>query len=339
MSAEIEQVTVIIPVFNEKVHISQVLKSIINQNWPGLIEIIIVDGNSTDSTCKKIEAVKKILPANRNILLLQNPQRYIPISLNIACQNASSEIIIRLDGHTYAPASYVADAVEALKKIKFQGIVGGRWKCKAGSKTAAAKAITIAISNPFGVGNALYRTFNSSVISLIDVDTVPFGAFTKKLWADLGGYDERLLANEDYDFNYRAKKQGYRIVLNSKIILEYFARPNLTSLGKQYFRYGYWVAQFFAKHKRIPALRKLLPLSLILALVILPLIEPQLMLSLLVIYLGTNLAFSAYEGLIRRKQLVTTGRLMITFPVLHFAYGLGNVVGFFNSLPFKKLWS
>lgn len=332
-----EKVTVIIPVFNEEKHIRRVLNSVISQDWDGFIEIVIVDGNSTDFTRKIIVEMKKGLPKNRNIILLQNPERFIPVSLNIACRNASSDIIVRLDGHTYAPANYVSEAVRTLKEINFNGIVGGRWKIKPGDSTSIAGAIAIAVSHPFGVGNALYRTLKDPSGQLLDVDTVPFGAFRKSLWEEMGGYDEYLLADEDYDFNYRVKKRGYRIVMNRHILLEYVARPNSFSLWEQYYRYGFWVAKFFIKHKTIPTLRRLVPISFILTIFCLLLLNPKVSGGLLLIYLVPIVVTSLYEGVIRRKDILLTGWLFLTFPVLHFGYGVGNIAGLLTSFKPLKL--
>ncbi|NTZ20253.1 glycosyltransferase family 2 protein [Paenibacillus sp. JMULE4] len=328
----IREVSVILPVFNEEKHISGVLESLNNQDFEGFIEIVIVDGNSSDKTLEIVNEMSKKLKQNRIIKIYSNPKRYIPISLNIACLNASFDTIVRLDGHTYAPSNYVSEAIKSLERIDFNGIVGGVWNIKPNNESDIAKAISIAVSHPAGVGNALYRTYREVNNELLEVDTVPFGAFTKQTWKALNGYDEFLLANEDYDFNFRAKKMGYKIVLNPSIVLEYLSRPSYGTLLKQYYRYGYWVSKFLIKHKVFPTVRKLAPISFLFLLSLFCFVNFTVCTAILSFYLFVIAAISLHLGLIKRKSLKLSLLLFPIFPILHFSYGIGNLIGLIKSV-------
>lgn len=319
------KVSVIMPIFNEEKHIAKALECMVNQDWQDHIEIVIVDGNSTDDSVKIIKEFEKGLPENRSIKLLYNSKRYIPISLNIACENVSNFIIVRIDGHTYAPLNYVSESVKALKSIDFKGIAGGICKIGAENDSVLAKSIALAVSHKVGVGNAQYRTFNGDVNTYIEVDTVPFGAFTKEIWEDIGGYDEKLLYDEDYDFNFKARKNGYKVLMNPKIVLNYFSRKNLRLLWKQYYRYGYWANKFCFKHKIIPSLRRLIPLCFVTSFIIAPIISVKLLYLLIIAYCLCIAAVSFSEGLIKRKSLKMFLCLLPTFPTLHFSYGIGSL--------------
>ncbi|MCM0647444.1 glycosyltransferase family 2 protein [Clostridium swellfunianum] len=327
--SEKRDVTVIMPVFNEEKHISNSIECIINQEWENCIEILVVDGESTDNTVNIIKEMSKKLPQNRTIKIYSNPKRYIPVSLNIACENASNNIIVRVDGHTYAPSDYVKESVRALESIDFNGTTGGRCIIKASGKTKMAIAISIGVSNKFGVGNALYRTINEDKKTLLEVDTVPFGAFTKELWTEIGGYDEALLYDEDYDYNYRIKKSGKKVILNTKIVLDYFSRKDIKSLWGQYFRYGYWANRFCLKHKVIPSVRRLIPMSFVMSLLAWLIIYLPAFYALLAIYLVTMLIISLYEGAFKRKDLALGINLMLVFLTLHFSYGIGGWISLF----------
>ncbi len=329
-------VTVIIPAFNEEKNIGEAIKSIVNQDWPGSIEMVIVDGNSTDNTVEIIKQISLNLPANRSIKILSNPKRFIPVSLNIACQNASHDIIVRLDGHTQAPPIYVTESVKALKEINYQGATGGRCDIQAADSSRLSKAISIAVSHPLGVGNALYRTLKSDREALIDVDTVPFGAFTKELWKSLGGYDETLLYDEDYDFNYRVGTKGYRIVLNSKIVLKYFARKDLAALWTQYYRYGYWANKFCLKHQMIPTFRRFIPAAFVLLVMLLAFVNFKALILFLTIYFGTILIVTGHEG-IKKRSFPLAVCLFPVFPTLHFSYGIGSIMSILTWIKDKVI--
>ncbi len=61
MTIKVPKISVIIPSFNKKEFISKTLDSVIAQNYPNL-EIIIMDGESTDGTLKIIEDYAKKYP-------------------------------------------------------------------------------------------------------------------------------------------------------------------------------------------------------------------------------------------------------------------------------------
>jgi succinoglycan biosynthesis protein ExoA len=323
-------VSVIIPVFDEEKHIRNAIQNLIEQDWLGAIEIVIVDGNSTDRTVEIIREMQATLPACRFIKLCENPARHIPISLNIACANATHEIIVRTDGHTYTAPSYISEMVGALRIIEFKGIVGGRFDIQPGEATSIGRAIAISGSHPLGVGNAAYRTLKDDAGALLDVDTVPFGAFTKTLWQQIGGYDEVLLFDEDYDYNYRIKQEGYRIVLNPRVVLSYFSRKNLPLLWLQYYRYGYWANRFCLKHKTIPTVRRCVPTGFVLALISSAIVDLQLLLTLAVLYLLPILAVSFIEGVVKRGNVALALCLISVFPVLHLSYGIGSIASVLN---------
>ncbi|NHN29386.1 glycosyltransferase family 2 protein [Paenibacillus agricola] len=333
----ITEVSVIIPTYNEEMYITGVLQSLVDQLFRGHIEIIIVDGASTDRTVAIIGKIRERLPLNRSIVLLSNPKRHIPVSLNLACQQASSELLIRLDGHTFAPANYITEVIRMLEaEGGNQAVCGGRIQIEPGLPTTMAKAITVAVSHPVGIGNALYRTSNGTDQRCVEVDTVPFASFTKQLWTELGGFDEFLLYDEDSDFNFRAKQLGYKVLLNPGIVFTYFSRPTIELLGKQYYRYGYWVSKFLVKHKRVPTLRRLAPSAFLAAVVFLGFIHVGLWLFMLLAYTAVIAAVSFHEGVIKRKSPWLWLRLIPVFPVLHLSYGVGNVMGLVTSmgLPF-----
>lgn len=158
------------------------------------------------------------------------------------------------------------------------------------------------------------------------MDTVPFGAFTKELWEKVGGYDEELLYDEDYDFNYRARKLGYRVVMNPKIVLNYFSRKDFRTLWLQYYRYGYWANRFCLKHRIVPSFRRLIPTFFVLALITLPFINRFLFYSMITAYCLLIFSASFYEGIIKRKDFILSLIMIFIFPTLHISYGIGSLL-------------
>ncbi|MEK3910896.1 glycosyltransferase [Paenibacillus sp. FSL H7-0331] len=332
------EVSVIIPTYNEEPYIAGVVQSLIDQQFFGHIEIIIIDGDSSDQTVAIVNKMRELLPLNRSIVILSNPKRHIPISLNMGCQQAKSKLLIRLDGHTFAPVNYVMEVIKMLGADGSKRIIcGGRIQIEPGTRALAAQAITLGVSHPVGIGNAMYRTMDGFDENCLEVDTVPFASFSKQLWMELGGFDEFLLYDEDSDFNFRARQKGCKVILNPRIVFTYFSRPTFSLLGQQYYRYGFWVSKFLVKHKRLPTIRKLAPITFLAALLVLGFIHIGLWQVMLLIYTVVIAVVSFREAVIKRKDWRLWLPLFLVFPTLHLSYGIGNLIGIATSisLPFQ----
>lgn len=315
-------VSVIVPALNEEKHISTVLTALLNQDWPGEIEILVVEGRSDDKTVPIVEALAATAIPTRTIRLLANIRRNIPSALNLGNKAASHDIIIRVDGHTYPPSDLVSQVVAQIKANGPLAVVGGRCSIAPGGPGKFPLAIALAVSSPFGIGNSLYRTLSDAAPEPIAVDTVPFGAYHRAVWLKLGGYDENLLAAEDYDFNYRARRAGIAVWLLPQLNLTYIARSSLPELWRQYFRYGYWSGILCRKHRYIPALRKAAPAAFIGGVVIAAVINPLMGLCVLGVYTLANVLTSVAAGM-RRQSFVLGLCMLLAFPTIHFSYGFG----------------
>lgn len=328
-------VSVVVPCYNEEATIRLLLDAIRCQQFPlSNLEVIISDGMSTDRTRLVVADFQHTHPDLR-VTVVDNPTRSIPAALNRALQAAQGEFIVRLDAHSVPNPDYVTRCVSALQEGKGEN-VGGVWDICPGGTNWAAKSIACAAGHPLGVGDAHYRHARSAGY----VDTVPFGAFRRRLLDRVGYFDENLLTNEDYEFNTRVRLSGGRVWLDPKIRSVYFARPNLKALARQYWRYGYWKYQMLRRYPESLRWRQALPPVFILCVFLLAALSPWIWLA----RAGFLLALGAY-GLVlvaaslppavRNKDL----RLLLGIPaaiaVMHFCWGLGFIVSLISSLVRK----
>jgi len=247
-------VSIVIPCFNEEKTIRALLMAICAQTHPlSQLEVVIADGLSTDATRQVIADFQTENP-NLKIQVIDNPKRIIPAGVNAAVRASQGEFIIRLDGHSKPYPDYVAGCVAALEKKQGDN-VGGVWEIRPSRDTRLAACIALAAAHPLGVGDAHYRLGKQAGA----VDTVPFGAFRRSLFDQLGGFNEELLANEDYEFNTRIRQNGGVVWLDPSIRTVYYARPNLGALAKQYFRYGYWKFKMLRRYPKTLRWRQALP--------------------------------------------------------------------------------
>ncbi|MBA2526770.1 MAG: glycosyltransferase family 2 protein [Pyrinomonadaceae bacterium] len=329
---EIIYVSAVIPCFNEERFISKVLHHLASQYNPDHYEILVVDGGSTDDTRKAITEFATRNPAVR-VRIVDNPARNIPTALNLGIRAAVGEIIVRMDAHSIPSAGYVRRCVELLTEGEVS-VVGMPWRIKPGADSLMARAIALAVAHPFGIGDAKYRLTNATTQF---VDTVPFGAFKKRLWEELGGFDEGLLANEDYDFNYRVRRRGGQVLLDSTAHSDYFARASLRELATQYFRYGRWKAQMVKLHPRSIKLRHWAApafVAYLLLTVVLGLLWPRmlwLLLPVLALYALLSFVFSLRLAW-KAGDWKLTAVIPLVFFVVHCAWGSSFLVGLLRRL-------
>lgn len=257
-------VSIIVPCYNEEKTIGTLLAAVYAQTYPrDKIEVVIADGMSTDDTRSQIAIFVRTNPGLR-IEVVDNTKKTIPSGLNTAIAAAQGDIIVRLDAHSAPRPDYVELCVAGLEAGL--GVnVGGVWEIQPGGAGWMAQAIALAAAHPLGVGDASYRFTETAG----EVDTVPFGAFRKELVDQIGGFDESLLANEDYEFNVRIRKNGGKVWLNPNIRSIYFARHNLTELARQYWRYGYWKVRMLWRYPKTLRYRQALPPMFVLSIFLL----------------------------------------------------------------------
>ena len=312
-------VSVVIPALNEEKWIGGCLDSILSNDYPlGLLEILVVDGCSEDRTRQIVDNYASQYPFIR---LLKNVRRIIPSALNIGIREAQGEIIVRMDAHTTYATDYIRQAVHALESNGATMV--GAMQRPVGD-TAVTRAVAAATSSPFGVGNSYYHYGDES--RWVE-DSVYLGVWRRKTLAELGGFNETWLINEDSQLNERLRNAGGRIFLSADLHCSYHVRSTLTALARQYFRYGMWRAKTSVMHPASVGWRQLVPpafvASLLLSLAFIR-ISPVLASVTFGIYVLTNLIVSAR---IIARQGWSCFLVPVAFSSIHFSWGGGFLLG------------
>jgi len=334
MSNNLPFVSILIVVYNEERYIEKCIGSILTQDYPkNKYELIIIDGLSTDNTRS---IIKQIINSNlTKIRLIDNPKKILATGWNIGVKQAKGEVIIRIDAHSYVANNFIKTNIEYLDKIKDADCVGGI--IESVNDSFMGKVISLAMSSPFGVGSARFRTGGYEGY----VDTVAYGAYRKRIFDEIGLFDEKLVRNQDDEFNYRLIKSGGKIFLTPKIKSYYYPRSSLNKLWKQYYQYGYWKVRVIQKHKLPASLRHLVPVTFVLSLIgsgcfaLFSKIGISLLFLLLSTYLLTSCIFSVKIAL--KKGLIFLPILPLTFACLHLSYGIGFLQGIFDFIIRKVI--
>ena len=321
------KVSIIIPCYNEEETIAKTLAGLCGQTFPVKnMEVIIADGFSTDQTRAEIAGFSRSHPEIL-VIVVDNPRRTIPSGLNIALRQATGQYIIRMDAHSVPSDDYVTRCVADLES-NLGTNVGGLWKILPGSSSWIARSIARAAATPLGVGDAGYRLGAASG----PVDTVPFGAFRRSELLALGGYDENLLANEDYELNTRIRQNGGTVWLDAQIQCAYYARSSVKALAIQYWRYGFWKAQMVRRYPRSLRWRQALPPVFVAGLVALMLLAPfhWIFTSLLTAALGFYMVVLLFAGIVlalRSSDLPFIIGIPVAIATMHVGGGSGFITG------------
>jgi len=327
-------ISVIIPIRNEGTFIRRSLGAVFAQDYPAdKMEILVVDGRSTDNTREIVGELQSQHPA---LKLLDNPGRIVPTGMNIALREARGDIIIRVDGHCEIATDYVRRCIKHLEEEEIDGVGG---PIETIGNSYLARAIAVAMSSAFGVGGAAFRTIEDRTMH---VDTVAFPAYTRKAIEKAGLYDEELVRNQDDEYNYRLRKLGGKILLTPDIRSRYYSRGSIWKLWRQYFQYGYWKVRVMQKHSRQMRPRQFAPPSFVVALIVsafltaIPATRTLGAIGLAVVggsYLVANLAASLVVAY--RHGWSYLPIMPPAFAALHIGYGAGFCWGL---LRFSRRW-
>ena len=245
------QVTVIVPARNEVSTIDTCLDSVLSQQGVTL-EVVVVDNGSTDGTAERLRARAAEDP---RLSVLDNPVPSIPASLNAALAAARGEWLVRVDAHSTIPPGYVARAASRLAEGRWVG-VGGR-KVAVG-RSPVGQAIATVLNSPLAVGGSVYHWGTQETV----VDHIPFGAYPTALVRALGGWDERILNNEDFEFDQRMREHG-ELLFDPELAIDWNVRESVGDLFRQYRRYGRGKPAVALRHPSGVRLRHLAPPGLV----------------------------------------------------------------------------
>ncbi|CAN2234027.1 N-glycosyltransferase [actinobacterium SCGC AAA044-D11] len=312
VSGGLRGISVVLPILNEERHLEESISAILAQQYSGEFEVILALGPSTDRTN---EIAANLAAKDARVVLVENPTGRTANGLNAAIAKSKFPVIARIDGHAEISPTYLSQAVATLEKT---GAVNVGGIMAAEGKTKFERAVATAMRSPLGVGSAAFHVGGSAG----PADTVYLGTFLKSALQAVGGYDERFTRAQDWELNFRLRKNGGTIWFDPSLVVKYRPRSTLKALAKQYFQYGTWRRAVSRSHSGSVNLRYLAPptaliintLSFILGITYSPIF-----LAPLVIYLGSLILGSIWIG----KGLAEKIILPIVLFTMHMVWGAG----------------
>jgi succinoglycan biosynthesis protein ExoA len=326
-------VTLVMPVRNEAAYIRSNLTAILDSDYPDKrFEVIVSDGMSTDRTRK---IVQDLMRKHHRLSMVDNIHQIVPTALNIALKQAKGDVIIIVGGHCRVSSTFIRENIRALEGHPEAWCVSG--PIHHVGKTDMGKSIAIAMSHPLGIGNALHRYLNYEGY----VEGAPFLAVRKSVFEKIGVFDEKLVRNQNDDFNFRIKQSGGAIFITPRVKYRYYVRENLGKLFQQFLQYGYWRIPLIVKHHKLTNVRQLIPSLFYLSLI-----------TFFILGLATGRFFVAFVlpalyfislmlvsiSLIRKAGRKVAVRVPLAITTMHFSYASGFAFGMTMKLFNPEAW-
>jgi glycosyltransferase involved in cell wall biosynthesis len=307
-------VSVILPILNEERDLSNCISAILQQDYPSEIEVILALGPSEDKTTQIAE---KLSASDSRIKLVSNPTGQTAVGLNLAIKVSSNEIICRIDGHSEISNDYIKTAVEILQQKNAVNVGGLMY---ADSDSGLQRVVAQAMRSKLGVGPSKFHTGGSAGES----DTVYLGTYKKAAVLAAGGFDERYIRAQDWELNYRLRKNGGLIWFDPRLQVTYRPRSTFKKLAKQYFQYGRWRRVISRQHINTVNFRYLAPpfavatniLSIFFSIIINPLF-----ISPLLIYFCALIIGSLFIG----RKVIDKLIMPFVLATMHFSWGIGFI--------------
>ena len=326
-------VSVLIAARNEERIIPRCLAALSDQTYPSSrIEVIVADGCSVDGTVSAISQFAAT--ATFPVQLLSNRKRSSAAGFNLGLAAARGDIIVILGARARPSPDFLERSVAALGRSHADAVGGIVWGCATGLQ---AETVALALSTPFGVGDARYRYSQKAG----DVDTVNYGAYRREVFECVGGFDESMDNVEDDEFNYRLRARGGRLFLSPEIRCDYLVRGSLLALAKQQVRYGYPKGRVLRRHPAQMRPRQFVPATFVLSLLLSAIGAPRsatarLLFGLLLgSYLSASLVASAATSARRGWRFLPL--LPVAFAGMHFGYGIASLLGALRFLVWPAL--
>jgi len=251
-------ITVAITTYNEGEYLDRLLDDISRQDLGTLeIEVVLLEAGSYDC----LRAQKYLRDLAEKLVFLSSPGLSRTESFNKIFSVAKGSLIVRLDARSHIGPKYLAQVAKLSEETGAENVGG---VMQPTGLTEEQKLIAEIMKHPFSFGGAKARV---SVYRGC-ADSIYLGAFRKDRckygveWFD--SVNPKI--SEDSDLNYRLRKNGGRIFIDSSIVVEHYPRENLSRFFRLCYNYGVGRGLFLIKHRIFSAYRQIItPVCLLLA--------------------------------------------------------------------------
>ncbi|HEY5742265.1 MAG TPA: bifunctional polysaccharide deacetylase/glycosyltransferase family 2 protein, partial [Terrimicrobiaceae bacterium] len=228
--------SVLIAAYNEEKVIEATLKSVLNTDYPGALEVIVVDDGSKDATADRAQEVR-----DPRLRVFKQANSGKSGALTRALAEAVNEVIVFLDADTQFQPDTLRLLVQPLADPKV-GAVSGH--ARVGNlNTWIARFQSLEYICGFNLDRRAYDHINA-----ITVIPGAISAIRRKAIHDAGGLTSDTIA-EDTDLTLSLHRMGWRVTYAPDAIAWTEAPDTVRTLSKQRFRWAFGTMQCLWKHR------------------------------------------------------------------------------------------
>ncbi|MEM9035811.1 MAG: glycosyltransferase family 2 protein [Actinomycetota bacterium] len=307
--ADWPSVSVVMPVRDEADDLSAAVDAVLAQGYPGRFEVCLAVAPSTDGTAD----IARRLADDARVSVVANPSGSTPAGLNAAIAATTGDVVVRVDAHSELSPGYVRRAVDTLRRT---GAVNAGGIQRATGRTPFEDAVSVAMTSRFGVGDAKFHFGGAEG----PTDTVYLGVFDRAALEAVGGFDETLIRNQDYELNWRLREAGGTVWFDPELEVTYRPRGSVRRLARQYAEYGWWKAEVVRRHPRSLRWRQLVAPATVVGIVggvVAARRWPPAALAPAVYGAGVLAAAASASDRAQRA------RLCVVYPTMHLSWGVG----------------
>lgn len=243
-------VSIVVPAYNQANYTFACIKSIVEHTIDIPYEIILIDDNSPNTDASELD--KQI----ENLVFIKNEENLgFLLNCNKAAKGSKGKYILFLNNDTNVQPNWLNSLVELIESDSKIGMVGSHLVYPDGRQQEAGGIIWNDASgwNYGRLGDRDKPEYNYTK----EVDYISGAAIMiqKKLWDEIGGFDERFVPAyyEDTDLAFEVRKHGYKVMYQPQSIVVHFEGiSNGTDLGsgiKKYQQINF--GKFFDKWKEV----------------------------------------------------------------------------------------
>lgn len=211
-------VSIVIPAYNQFEFTYRCLESILNNTHDVEYEIIIADDVSNDETIN----IKNYI---RNITIVRNEKNLgFLLNCNNAAKYAKGKYIHFLNNDTQVQNEWLLSLVKIIESDEKIGMVGSKLVYPDGRQQEAGGIIWNDASgwNYGRLDDPTKPEYN--YVKEVDYISGASIMLSKKLWDEIGGFDERYVPAyfEDSDLAFEVRKHGYKVMFQPQSIVVHF---------------------------------------------------------------------------------------------------------------------
>ena len=321
MRSRLPFVSLVIPVYNGELTISDVLQHISKLNYPDdKLEVIVVDDGSVDETVRIVK--------EHPVKLIAKEHSGYPSTMNAGARVAEGDIVVIIDSDIYLEEDWLDIIVVEFNDSKV-GIASGYVATKSNAGFWAKV-----------VGFESEDRYDRMKSKYVDYITSACTAYRREMLDQVGLFDEKLRRGSDEDLAQRALKAGWKVVLQKDAVCYHEWVPSLRKYFKNQVSNMVYQIDNFLRHPELLRGKEQHPPSLYVPLMLASLIVLTplwFLLNIAWVSLLSFLCLVLYHTpqairIIQKHRDWSMLLFPVAFNVRYFAWLTGLAIGFFGFL-------